>query len=66
MYDLPDDWWHAYRSRLEAVTPADVHRVARELVRPEDSLVLVVGDAASFGDELNEAGLGSVEVVSES
>ena len=66
MYDLPDDWWHAYRSRLEAVTPADVHRVARELVRPEESLVLVVGDAASFGDELKEAGLGPVEVVAES
>ena len=65
IYDLPDDWWHAYRSRLEAVTPDDVHRVARELVQPDESLVLVVGDAASFADDLRAADLGSVEVVSE-
>ena len=65
IYDLPDDWWHAYRSRLEAVTPADVHRVARELVLPDESLVLVVGDAASFADELRAADLGAVEVLAE-
>ena len=22
IYDLPDDWWHTYRSKLEAVTPS--------------------------------------------
>ncbi len=65
IYDLPDNWWHAYRSRLEAVTPTDVHRVARELVHPDKSLVLVVGDAASFAGDLRAADLGSVEVVSE-
>jgi zinc protease len=58
VYDLPDDWWHAYRSRLEAVTPDDVHRVARDLVRPDEALILVVGDAAKVGDELAGAGLG--------
>jgi zinc protease len=65
IYDLPDDWWHTYRSRLEAVTPEDVHRVARELVLPDESLVLVVGDAGSFADDLGAADLGAVEVVAE-
>jgi predicted Zn-dependent peptidase len=63
IYDLPDDWWHAYRSRIEAVTPADVHRVAQELVRPDDALILVVGDASTFADELRAADFGRVEVV---
>ncbi len=63
IYDLPDDWWHAYRSRLEAVTPADVHAVARELVRPDESLILVVGDATAFRDELAGADLGPMETV---
>jgi zinc protease len=63
VYDLPDDWWHAYRSHLEAVTPADVHRVAGELIRPEDALILVVGDASKVADELRDAELGSLEVV---
>ena len=63
IYDLPDDWWHAYRSRLEAVTPTDVHAVARDLVRPDESLILVVGDAAAFRDELAGADLGPLETV---
>jgi predicted Zn-dependent peptidase len=63
VYDLPDDWWHAYRSRLEAVTPADVQAVAGELIRPDEALVLVVGDADKVADELRVADLGPVEVV---
>jgi zinc protease len=63
VYDLPDDYWHTYRSRLEAVTPDDVQAVARELVRPDEALILVVGDASKVADELRAAELGSVEVV---
>ena len=65
VYDLPDDWWHAYRSRLEAVTPDQVHAVARELIRPDEALVLVVGDAARIRDELAGAGLGSLQEAAE-
>ena len=63
VYDLPDDWWHGYRSRLEAVTPDDVQAVARELIRPDEALILVVGDASKVADELRAAELGPVEVV---
>lgn len=63
VYDLPDEWWHAYRSRLEAVTADDVQRVARELVRPDEALVLVVGDASTVADDLRGADLGQVNVV---
>ena len=62
VYDLPDEWWHAYRSRLEAVTPDDVHAVARELVRPDEAVILVVGDAAKVRDDLDAAGFGPLEV----
>jgi zinc protease len=63
IYDLPDDWWHSYRSRLEAVTPADVHAVARELIRPDEALILVVGDASKVAGDLEGLNLGSTEVV---
>ena len=66
VYDLPDDWWHAYRSRLEGVTPADVQSVARELVRPDEALVLVVGDASKVADDLRALELGPVELVTAS
>ena len=63
VYGLPDDWWHAYRSRLEAVTTGNVQAVARELIRPDDALILVVGDASKVAEELRAADLGPVEVV---
>jgi zinc protease len=66
IYDLPDDWWHTYRSKLEAVTPDDVHTVARELIRPDEALILLVGDAATLRDDLAAAGLGELEVRTES
>jgi zinc protease len=65
VYDLDHDWWHAYRNRLEAVTTDDVHAAARDLVRPDDALILVVGDAAKIRDELAGAGLGSLGVATE-
>jgi len=64
VYDLPADWWHTYRDSLEAVGTAEVHAVARELVRPEDALVLLTGDAGKLRAELEGADLGPVEVIS--
>lgn len=63
VYGLPDDYWHEYRSRLEAVSVDDVVTVARELVRPDDALVLLVGDAARLRDELAAVDLGPLEVI---
>ena len=63
VYDLPHDWWQTYRSRLEAVTTEDVHRVARELIRPDQALVLLTGDASVLRGNLESAGLGPLEVI---
>lgn len=64
VYDLPEDWWHTYRGSLEAVGPEDVLATARELIRPDELLVLVTGDAARIGDDLAAAGFGTVEIAS--
>jgi zinc protease len=37
-------YWAAYRDRIQAVTPADVQRVARSDLVPDKMIVLVVGD----------------------
>lgn len=64
VYDLPADWWQTYRSHLEGVGPQDVVEAARELIRPEELLIMVVGDASRIGDELSAAGFGPVETAS--
>ena len=63
VYGLPDDWWQTYREHLEAVGTDDVHAVARELIRPDEALILLAGDASCCAAELESAELGPVEVV---
>jgi predicted Zn-dependent peptidase len=66
IYGLPGDYWQTYRSRIEEVGPEDVHAAALDLVRPDEALILLTGDAARVQDELERAGLGSLEVVAAS
>jgi predicted Zn-dependent peptidase len=52
-------YWATYRERIQAVTAADVQRVAREHLVPEKMIVLVVGQQAEIdlGDEKHEVTL---------
>lgn len=52
-------FWAAYRDRIRAVTPADVQRVARTYLVPEQLRILVVGDQKEIdtGDGKHEANL---------
>jgi predicted Zn-dependent peptidase len=63
VYGLPDDYWQSYRDNLEAVGAEDVLTSARDLVRPDEFLILAVGDAEKVADEVREAGFGATEVV---
>ncbi|HEX6129999.1 MAG TPA: pitrilysin family protein [Candidatus Limnocylindria bacterium] len=63
VYGLPDDYWQAYRANLESVGPDEVLAAARDLVRPDELLMLTVGDASRIRDEVEAGGFGAVEVV---
>jgi len=52
LYDLPNDYFTTYRDKVEAVTAADVHRVARKYVVPGNMTILIVGDRAKIEPEL--------------
>ena len=41
-------YWQTYRDKVRAVTVEDVLRVAREHLRPERLVILIVGDAAAI------------------
>ena len=52
MYGLPDDYMHAYRDRIYAVTAEEVQAAAGRVLRPENMVVTVVGDAAEVQAKL--------------
>lgn len=66
IHELPEDELRRYRSAIEAVTAADVLRVAREHIRPEEAAVVLVGDQDAFGDALRAASIAPVEVIEDS
>ena len=46
LYELPDDYLQTYRDNIEAVSAADVQRVAQGYIHPDDLTIVIVGDAA--------------------
>jgi len=61
--DLPDDELDRYRPGVAGVSAADVRAAAKRHIRPDELVVVVVGDAAKVEPELRGAGLGELTVV---
>jgi predicted Zn-dependent peptidase len=55
-YNYPKDWLEKYPQRLQAVTPQELQRVAKEHIQPARALLVVVGDAAKFDAPLSRFG----------
>lgn len=64
IYRLPNGWLESYVSRIAAVTPPDVRRVASQYVDPEKVAVVVVGDRSKIERELTALNLGPVKTLS--
>ena len=45
LYDLPADYLQTYRDKVNAVTLADVQRVAKTYLQPDKIAIVIVGDA---------------------
>lgn len=60
VYGLPDDYFNSYVSKIEAVTAADVKRVAQEWFDPKASVVVLVGDRAKIEKEVRALSLGPI------
>jgi hypothetical protein len=52
MYGLPADYLQTYRERVNAITAADIQRVANQNVMPDRVAVVIVGDAAAIADQI--------------
>lgn len=62
--DLPADTYDRYSDGVRAVTAADLERVARRYVVPDEMVVVVVGDRAVIEADVRGLDLGPVEVLS--
>ncbi|HLW54626.1 MAG TPA: pitrilysin family protein [Candidatus Angelobacter sp.] len=55
-YGYPPDFLERFRAGIEKVTPADVDRVAKKYLHPDQMSVLVVGNAKDFDRSLSTFG----------
>ena len=62
VHGLPDDELNRYRSAIEAVTAADIQRVANTHIDLDRAAIVLVGDADAFGAELEAGGFGPLTV----
>lgn len=61
-YKRPDTWYESLPTRYNAMTPADLDAAARQTIKPDSVMWVVVGDAAKVKPQLDGLGL-PVEVV---
>ena len=56
IYRLPDNYWDTYPQQVEAITAADIKRVASKYYRADRLQVIAVGDAATVRKTLEKYG----------
>ena len=62
-YELPITEIGTFRERVQAVTPDDVQRVARQYIRPDRLSIVLVGNAEAFVPQLRRVGFTDFEVI---
>ncbi|HYM24143.1 MAG TPA: hypothetical protein VEU08_13080, partial [Vicinamibacterales bacterium] len=63
VYHLPDDYFSSYVQKIQAVTSADVQRVAQKYIQPDRFAIVVVGDLKSIEGPIRALNLGSVKTL---
>jgi zinc protease len=63
VYRLPDDYFARYVPNIEAVTAADVQRVAQKYVNPNRSVIVITGDRKVIEPGIAALKLGSIKVL---
>jgi zinc protease len=62
-YELPIEEVATYRERVQAITPDDIQRVARQYIRPDRLSMVLVGNARAFLPGLRDVGFTDYEVI---
>jgi zinc protease len=63
VYHLPDDYFAKYVPNIEAVTAADVLRVAQKYVHPDRSVIVITGDRKVIEPGIAALKLGTIKIL---
>jgi predicted Zn-dependent peptidase len=64
VYHLPNDYFSKYVQNIEAVTAADVQRVAQKYIHPDRCIVVITGDRKAVESGIQTLNLGPLKVMS--
>jgi zinc protease len=63
VYHLPDDYFSKYVQNIQAVTAADVQRVAQNYIQPSRFAVVVVGDRKTIEPGMSALNFGPIKIM---
>ena len=63
LFNLPDSYFEEFVQKVNAVTAADVTRVAQTYLDPSRVIALVVGDRKATEDSLTQLGFAEMHVL---
>ena len=63
VYKLPDDYFSQYVQNIQAVTAADVQRVAQKYIKPDRLAVVIVGDRKVIEPGIRALNLGPIKIM---
>ena len=63
VFHLPEDYFSTYVQRIEAVTAAEVQRVAQKYIAPDKFAVVIAGDRAAIEPGIRALNLGPIKIM---
>lgn len=54
IYNLPKDYYRNYLTNLSSVTIAEVQEMAKKYIKPENSYIIIVGNASEIADKVKK------------
>ena len=63
-FGLPDDYYETYGAKVNALKTTDVNAAAKQVVRPDNLIWIVVGDRAKIEAGVKELGFGDFHLMS--
>ncbi len=63
-FGLPDNYFETYGAKVKALTTGEVDAAAKEIVKPDNLIWIVVGDRAKIETGVKELGLGEFHAMS--